>query len=183
VEITDTRERVEKARVEAIRQVQSVEDAFSKRYNAVDESIHGVQKVTEEHGVTIESLTQATNDNFERVRDDAVKSKLQINDLKREVGDVDDKIAINNVVTMGVETVAGCLEVEKREADELAMKKFFSDYVRESEAKLVEKEKAREKEMEMQLMERMQRMESEYQKKMVSGSTAQEKSRRKRQKR
>lgn len=111
-------------------------------------------------------LTHAYDDSlslsFDMVREDAVKSKTQIAGLKVDIGNVDDKIGINNLMTTGVDMVVGAIEKEEKAEAEHAMKTFFQDYVRESEAKLVAKEEERERLMKQTFEENMKKMEEEH---------------------
>ena len=135
-EIDDVRARVEKARADTTQQVQGLEDAVTKRCNATDDGVRAVRDLAGANAAGLDELTNATAGNFEMVREDAVKSKGQIAGLKADLGDVDDRIKINNLVATNVDMVVGSLEKEERDEAEVAIKKYFEDYVTESERKV-----------------------------------------------
>lgn len=165
-EIDDVRQRVERARAETTEQVRAMEDAVTRRCDTTDENVGVLKNKAEENEINIESLTATTNNNFDMVREDAIKTKGKMKLIEKEVGEVDDKISVNNVITSGVDQVVGSIEKEEKARDEALMKRYFEDYVRESERKLVEKEEEREKLMEQQFQERMKSMEEEHVKSM-----------------
>ncbi|GMH59390.1 hypothetical protein TrRE_jg8752 [Triparma retinervis] len=165
-EIDDVRQRVERARAETTDQVRAMEDAVTRRCDTTEEKVVVLKDKTEENEITIEKNMAVTNNNFDLVREDAVKSKGMIKMLKKDVGDVDDKISVNNVITTGVDLVVGGIEKEEKAKDEATMKRYFEEYVKESERKLVEKEEERERLMEQQFQDKMKQMEEEHMKGM-----------------
>ena len=87
-----------------------MEDAVTMRCDTTEEKVVELKDKTEENEITIEKNMAATNNNFDLVREDAMKSKGMIKMLKKDVGDVDDKISVNNVITTGVDLVVGGIE-------------------------------------------------------------------------
>ncbi|GMI10887.1 hypothetical protein TrVE_jg638 [Triparma verrucosa] len=161
-EIDDVRKRVVKAHAETTEQVATLETAVNKRCDITEDNVKDIKELAETNRLNVTELTNTTSLNFDMVREDAVKSKAQIAGLKVDIGDVDDKIGINNLMTTGVDMVVGAIEKEEKVEAENAMKMFFQDYVRESERKLVEKEEERERAMKRTFEENMKKMEEDH---------------------
>ena len=124
---------------------------MTKRCDITDDNVKAVKDIADTNTINVDELTNATANNFEMVREDAVKGKNQIAGLKVDLGDVDDKIKINNLVSTNLDMVVGSIEKKERDEAEAAMKKFFTEYVTKSERKLVEKEEERERIMKEQV--------------------------------
>ncbi|GMH80936.1 hypothetical protein TL16_g08757 [Triparma laevis f. inornata] len=166
-EIDDVRKRVIKAHTETTEQVATLETAVSKRCDITEDNVKEIKELAVINKLNVTELTNTTSLSFDMVREDAVKSKTQIAGLKVDIGDVDDKIGINNLMTTGVDMVVGAIEKEEKAEAEHAMKTFFQDYVRESEAKLVAKEEERERLMKHTFEENMEKMEEKHKAQLV----------------
>ncbi len=144
-EIEDIRQRVQKTRTEVKENVRELGELVDTRCTKVESDTIELRQMTKATENNLEIFNKVTNNNFEMVREDIVANRGAIDKVEEGVMDVDNKVGINNTITGAVDFVVGSFEGNERLTKEDEMKKFFMQYVAESEAKLVEKENERER--------------------------------------